>query len=232
MKILHVSCSPHGQRAESDKLARKIILHLLMEHPEATLLQRVIGDGSIPHIDANYALAQHSGTAEVTGDGSMALSDILIGELEEADVVVIGTPMHNYSVPSSLKAWIDHVVRARRTFQITPAGKVGGLRDRPVFVAVASGGRFSGEHVHQPDFLTPYLRAILGMVGLHDLTFFTVEGTVAAPAVLAETRARADRALREFFAARDQAGSAERLGNDQSTGGSPRDTRYALALAK
>ncbi|HEY4293864.1 FMN-dependent NADH-azoreductase [Luteibacter sp.] len=200
MNILLVSSSPHGQRAESDRLARKIVLHLLSHDPSATLVERMIGNGSLPHIDANYAVAQHSATAEVSAEGSMALSDILIREIEEADVVVIGTPMHNYGLPSSLKAWIDHVVRARRTFQITPAGKVGTLRDRPVFIAVASGGRFSGEHAHQPDFLTPYLRAILGMIGLHDLTFFSVEGTVAAPEILAETRARTDQALRNYFA--------------------------------
>lgn len=199
MKILLVSSSPHGQRAESDRLARKIVLHLLSHDPSAMLVERMIGNGSLPHIDANYALAQHSATAEVSSVGSIALSDMLIAELEEADVVVIGTPMHNFGLPSSLKAWIDHVVRARRTFHITPTGKVGTLRDRPVFIAVASGGRFSGEHVHQPDFVTPYLRAILGMIGLHDLHFFTVEGTVAAPEVLAETRARTDLALRNFF---------------------------------
>ena len=107
----------------------------------------------------------------------MVLSEELIRELESADFVVIGTPMHNLTVPSALKAWIDHVVRARRTFNVTPAGKVGTLRDRPVFVAIASGGRFSGERARQPDFLTPYLKAILGMIGLHDLTFFSVQGT-------------------------------------------------------
>lgn len=200
MNILHVSSSPHGQRAESTRLAHKIVLHLLAQDPMATLVERVIGDGSIPHIDANYATAQHSASAKVSAEGSIALSDTLIRELTEADVVVIGTPMHNYGLPSALKAWIDHVVRAWVTFQITPAGKVGTLRDRPVYIAVASGGRFLGDHTRQPDFLTPYLRAILGMIGLHDLHFFTVEGTVASPEIVVETRKRTDLALRSHFA--------------------------------
>ena len=76
-----------------------------------------------------------------------------------------------------LKVWIDHIVRARRTFNITKVGKVGTLQDRPVFVAIASGGRFSGDRAQQPDFLTPYLKAILALIGLHDLTFFSVQGT-------------------------------------------------------
>ena len=107
-------------------------------------------------------------------------------------MIVIGTPMHNLSLPSALKAWIDHVVRARRTFSLTKHGKVGTLRDRPVFIAVSSGGRFSGEHAHQPDFLTPYLKTILGMIGLRDLTFFSVEGTGAGADATASARAQAE----------------------------------------
>jgi FMN-dependent NADH-azoreductase len=82
---------------------------------------------------------------------------------------------------------------------MTPAGKVGALRDRPVFVAIASGGRFSGERARQPDFLTPYLRTILASVGLRDLTFFSVQGTGAGPDAVAEARARTDEALYAHF---------------------------------
>jgi FMN-dependent NADH-azoreductase len=162
-------------------------------------VNRVIGDRAITHVDANYALAQHAATAEVSAEGSIATSEELIQELESSDVVVIGTPMHNASVPSALKAWIDHVVRARRTFHMSKEGKVGTLRDRPVFVAVSSGGRFSGERARQPDFLTPYLRFILGTIGLHDLIFFSVEGTGAGPDALTEERARTDRAMQAYF---------------------------------
>jgi FMN-dependent NADH-azoreductase len=171
---------------------------LLQKEPTATLVNRVIGDGSIAHIDESYAISQAS-LADVSPNGSMAISEDLVRELENSDFLVIGTPMHNLTVPSALKAWIDHVVRARRTFRMTSAGKVGTLRDRPVFVAVASGGRFSGERAHQPDFLTPYLRHILGTIGLRNLTFFSVEGTAAAPDTLAKTRARTDHLLEEYF---------------------------------
>ena len=82
---------------------------------------------------------------------------------------------------------------------MTADGKVGALRDRPVFVAVSSGGRFSGERAHQPDFLTPYLKAILGTIGLHDLTFFSVEGSALGPGALAEARTKADQAMQAFF---------------------------------
>jgi FMN-dependent NADH-azoreductase len=199
MKILHISCSPRGRAAESDRLAQKIIGFLLEKEPVAILTNRMIGGGAIAHVDENYALAQHSATAEVSQVGSVATSEVLIQELESSDIVVIGTPMHNLSVPSALKAWIDHVVRAGRTFKVTREGKVGTLCNRPVFVAVSSGGRFSGERARQQDFLTPYLKVILGTVGLHNVTFFSVEGTGAGPDAIAEARAATDRALEAYF---------------------------------
>ena len=129
----------------------------------------------------------------------MSRSEELIQELESSDFVVIGTPVHNFTVPSALKAWIDHVVRIRRTFNKTGDGYAGMLRDRPVFVAVSSGGRYSGERARQPDFLTPYLRAILGIIGLHDLTFFSVEGSSLGPDAVAEAGTRTDQALKAYF---------------------------------
>jgi FMN-dependent NADH-azoreductase len=105
------------------------------------------------------------------------LSEALIREVEAADVIVIGTPMHNLTVPSVLKAWIDRILRAGRTFMSTPAGKMGMLRDRPVFIGIASGGVFSGRRASQPDFLTPYLSAVLGSIGLKTLQFLPVQAT-------------------------------------------------------
>jgi FMN-dependent NADH-azoreductase len=201
MNILHVSCSPRGRAAESYRLSEKIIAYLLESEPTATVTERFVGgvDG-MPSIDEDYAISQH-GSEDVSREGSASLSEELIRELENSDVVVIATPMHNFTVPAALKSWIDHVVRVRWTFDVSPEGKIGLLRDRPVFVAVSSGGKFFGERARQPDFLTPYLKAILGMVGLHDLTFFTVQGAAFGPDALAESRARTDRALQDHFSA-------------------------------
>jgi FMN-dependent NADH-azoreductase len=201
MKILQVDCSPRGQASESYRLSQKIIGFLLRSQPTAVLVHRMIG-GAIPHIDESYATAlgaTQQSPAELAPEGSMSLSEELIRELESSDVVVIGTPMHNFTVPSALKAWIDHIVRVRRTFDVTNEGKVALLRDRPVFVAVSSGGRYSGERARQPDFLNPYLTAILGTIGLHDLTFFSVEGTALGPDAVAAARTRTDQALQAYF---------------------------------
>ncbi|HTM78322.1 MAG TPA: NAD(P)H-dependent oxidoreductase [Devosia sp.] len=197
--ILHVSCSPRGPASESHKLALKIVALLLEKEPTAIVINRDLGAGTIGHVDTDYALSQ-GGPVDVSHEGSMIQSEEFVRELESADFVVIGTPMHNLTVPSSLKAWIDHVVRARRTFNVTSAGKVGLLRDRPVLVAVASGGRFSGERARQPDFLTPYLKAVLAMIGLNDLTFFSIQATgSSSPDVLNDTRAGTDRELQAHF---------------------------------
>jgi FMN-dependent NADH-azoreductase len=171
---------------------------LLESHPAASVVNRTVGDGSLSHVDENYAISQHS-DEDVSQEGTAATSAELIRELQGADILVIGTPMHNFTAPSALKAWIDHVVRVRWTFNVGRHGKVPLLHDRPVFVAVASGGRFSGDGARQPDFLTPYLKAVLSIIGLHDLKFFSVQGTAFGPELFAATVDRTDQALQEHF---------------------------------
>jgi FMN-dependent NADH-azoreductase len=201
MNILYVACSPRGTAAESDWLARTLISYLLIEHPGAEVTERLIGSRSMPHVDEDYATSQQA-AADVSPNGWAMLSDELIAELEAADVLVIGTPVHNYTVPSVLKAWIDHVVRVRRTFDLGSNGKAPLLRDRPVYVAVASGGHFMGEHARQPDFLTPYLTAILAMIGLHDVSYFSLQGTAFGAEAVAGARTKAKQSLHDYFALR------------------------------
>ncbi len=197
-KILHVSASPRGKAAESYRLSQNLIGALRERHPAADVIERPVGNGSLPHVDEDYAISQ-AAIQDVSGLGSMALSEDLVRELESADCLVISTPMHNLSIPSALKAWIDHVVRARRTFSVGPGGKTGLLQDRPVFIAIASGGRFSGEQARQPDFLTPYLKTILAMIGLKTVSFFTVQGTGAGGDALERTRQATHRDLAAHF---------------------------------
>lgn len=201
--ILYVRCSPVGQTSESDRLAQKVIGLIRQTEPSTSVIDRFVGGGALSHVDAHYAGvlggAVRNDTDGMSHRGTIVQSDSLIEELERADIVVIATPMHNFTVPSSLKAWIDHIVRVHRTFTVTPEGKVGNLPDRPVFVAVSSGGRYSGARARQPDFLTPYLIAILGTVGLRNLVFFSVEGTALGSDALGEARKKADEALLAYF---------------------------------
>jgi len=202
MKILHLYCSPRGRASESYRLSRSILDRLLERHPSARVVERALAAGAPSHVDGDYAavLGGMRAADAAPARGSLDESDRLIRELEEADRLVIGTPMHNYTVPSALKAWIDHVVRVHRTFLATPEGKTGSLRDRPVFVAVSSGGRYSHGEARQPDFLTPYLIAVLNTIGLRDIAFFSVEGAALGPQALATARERAARRVAVHFA--------------------------------
>jgi FMN-dependent NADH-azoreductase len=177
MNILHIDCSPR-QESHSRQLSAAIVEKLLEVAPAASISRRDFGTAPLPHAAPDYATALSSpATLAAPLRGALDLSEALIQEVEAADVVVIGTPMHNLTVPSVLKAWIDQILRAGRTFMSTPTGKMGMLRDRPVFVGVASGGVFTGNKANQPDFLTPYLTAVLGSIGLKTMQFLPLQAT-------------------------------------------------------
>jgi FMN-dependent NADH-azoreductase len=177
MNILHIDSSPRRE-SHSRELSAAIVLKLLEVAPGASVSRRDLGLAPLPHTLADYAAALASpATLAAPPKGSLDDSEGLIREVEAADVVVIGTPMHNYTVPSVLKAWIDQILRVGRTMKSTPAGKVGVLRDRPVFIGVASGGVFTGERANQADFLTPYLTLALNSIGLKTLQFLPIQAT-------------------------------------------------------
>ena len=184
--ILFISCSPRGPGSHSLAFAEEVLSRLRQNQPH--------GDSPKSRSSGEPGARRpmrHSATRSWTRPAPLqafAHSEGLIQELERADAVLIATPMHNFTVPAVLKAWIDQVVRIHRTFKSTPEGKVGVLADRSVFVVIASGGWFSGPSPTgtpaQPDFLTPYLRAILNTIGLLDVHFLALEGVTRGPAML------------------------------------------------
>jgi FMN-dependent NADH-azoreductase len=196
MNILHITCSPRGSHSASTRLSEFIVAQLLERASGANVTRRDLGLSPLPHVDEAFVWAVLGRAAEVQA-GAFALSETLIEELENAACIVIGTPMHNFTVPSALKAWIDHIVRIRRTFQSTPEGKVGLLPDRPVMVAVASGGHFAGDAARQPDFLTPYLEAILTTIGLRNVRFFTLQGMTRGADAAAAAWEQAEQSVRD-----------------------------------
>jgi FMN-dependent NADH-azoreductase len=177
MHILHIDCSPRRE-SHSRGLSAAIVGRLLEVAPGASIRRRDLGAEPLAHAVADYAdTLSTPATLASPLKGSLDVSEMLVREIEAADAVVIGTPMHNYTIPSNLKAWIDQVLRVGRTMKSTPAGKVGMLRDRPVFIGVASGGVFSGARANQPDFLTPYLSLVFHSIGLTTLQFLPLQAT-------------------------------------------------------
>ena len=177
MNILHIDCSPRPD-SHSRQLSAAIVQKLLEVAPDASISRRDFAAAPLPNATPDYATTLSSpATLAAPLKGALDLSEALIQKVEAAHAIVIGTPMYNLTVPSVLKAWIDQILRAGRTFESTSAGKVGMLRDRPVFIGIASGGVFTGERAHQPDFLTPYLSEVLGSIGLKTLQFLPVQAT-------------------------------------------------------
>lgn len=191
--LLRLDCSPRGEHAHSWRLADELQAHLERAWPGATTLRRTLADTPPPFVDAEFAasMGKHATPESAAGVPALTVSEAMIGELERTQALIIATPMHNYTVPASLKAWIDQVARGGRSFTVTPSGKIGKLTDRPAFVVVSSGGYYSGDRARQPDFLTPYLTAILATIGIASPTFIRIEGLTRGDAPLAEAYAAA-----------------------------------------
>lgn len=195
-RILFLTCSPRRADAHSARFAEEVLGELYARHPGLDVARHDLASNPPPIVDAGFSSAILSNDAAAP---ALAASEALIAALEAADALVIATPMHNYGVPAVLKAWVDQIVRIHRTFRSTPEGKVGVLPDRPVVVVVASGGWFTlpspiGTPA-QPDFLTPYLRAILATIGLRDLRVVTLEGMARGADSVAAAFAKARAAL-------------------------------------
>ena len=179
MNLLHIDCSPRAE-SYSRKLSSALVAQLCTVSIDANVVRRDLGHDPIPHASSAYAQALSSPGALATtqSDSALQLSEQLIREIEAADMLVIGTPMNNFTAPSVLKAWVDQILRMGRTIGASPTGeKVGLLQDKPVLVGIASGGFFTGPRAKQPDFLMPYLSAAFECIGLRSVRFFALQGT-------------------------------------------------------
>ena len=190
--LLHISASPRGANSYSRRYGT-MLSECICSAFQCSTVRRDLAQTPPPYPSAEFVEAS-LGPEACRGDGETTVlqhSDALIAELRSADIVVLDTPMHNFSVPAVLKSWIDHVVRPCRTFRNTPNGKVGLLRDRPVYMILASGGLLS-EGTGQSDYLTPYLRYVFGTMGLRRFEAFALDGMLrnAAEVVSKEAAAR------------------------------------------
>lgn len=200
-RILRIDCSPKGDAAHSWRLAGELTERLLAVRPGATLIHRVLAEQPLDLVDHGFARAMttHQTAEAAAGVAALGLSEVLIQELETTQAFVLGTPMHNFTVPAALKAWIDQVVRFGRSFKSTPDGKIGLLADRPSYIVIASGGYFTGERARQPDHLTPYLKDILPTIGIKNLEFILLEGLSRGDEAVEEAYATARRRIVELF---------------------------------
>ncbi|QHD07291.1 FMN-dependent NADH-azoreductase [Pseudomonas sp. R76] len=187
-RALLLSFSPHGKAAQTFKLARALLSDLV---PNAAITERDYGSQALPPLTREYANALT--TPGGLSGSATAVSEQLIVELETCDLLILCTPVHNFSVPAALKGWIDHVVRIQRSFTVNPQfEKVGLLNDRRTFVLVSSGNARKG---HEPDFLTPYVTAILATVGIRTVDFVYLGAMVRGEEAVARSVEQAHRQL-------------------------------------
>lgn len=172
-KVLEVSASARSASSASRQLTRDLIAALDDRFGNVETHRRDLAEG-VPLVDEAWIEANFTAEESRTAAQREALvfSDLLVDELKAADVLVIGAPLYNFSIPAALKAWIDMIARARRTFRYTENGPKGLLEGKKAYVVVATGGVPVGSPI---DFATPYLKHALAFVGITDVEVIAAE---------------------------------------------------------
>jgi len=181
MNILHITSSPRGRASYSNRVARNVLDELTTREPGATVTVRDLARDPLPHVGDDFFTATRGPNGPQT-DAQRALlarSDELVDELLAADVIVIAAPMINFTIPTNLKAWIDFVARAGRTFRYSEKGPEGLVKGKQVIIVPARGGIYAAGNAM--DFQVPYLKSVLGFLGMTDVEVLEVEGTAYGP---------------------------------------------------
>jgi FMN-dependent NADH-azoreductase len=178
-KILHIISSPRGEASYSIKLGKSIIEKIMVTYPDSIVTENVLVNKQFPHLEEAQITSFFTPPQQRTSQNLEAIqhSDEFIKEIMEADILVIGAPMYNFSIPSTLKAWIDHIARSGVTFKYDEKGPKGLVEGKKVYLAVASGGIYSEGLMKAYDFVTPYLLTVLGFLGITDVSIVRAEGT-------------------------------------------------------
>jgi len=199
--LLFVSASLSGESSRSGLLARELISALQAKEGTMRVVERELGTGLIPHLSGEYVHAISTPPVHRSARQNQLAKtgDALIEELEDADTVVIAAPMYNFTIPSTLKAWLDYVARAGRTFRYTAEGRPEGLlKDKKVYVVASRGGIYTRDSPTKAmDFQEPYLRAMLNFIGLNDIEFIRAEGQMISPVAAQAGLERARVAIRQ-----------------------------------
>jgi FMN-dependent NADH-azoreductase len=176
--ILHLKSSIQGAISYSIKLGDAIVEEIQHKYPDSTVEELNLVDVDIPHLKPEVLRTFFIPGNQLTEEekASISLSDALVKQLLSADIIVIGAPLINFTIHSSLKAWIDHITRAGITFGYSENGPIGMVTGKKVYVAMSSGGIYSEGPGKANDFVAPYLKAFLGFLGMTDLTVFRAEG--------------------------------------------------------
>ena len=175
MKILQINASARAESGNSTRLANAITAHLKSRHPAAEVEVRDLAKNPLPFLDGAGVTAVFTPADQRTPEqvARIALDEAMIARVQAADVLVLGVPMYNFGVSVQLKSFIDSIARAGVTFRYTEAGPEGLIKGKRVYVACARGGVYRDTPA---DSQTPYLRQVLGFLGMTDVEFIYAEG--------------------------------------------------------
>lgn len=177
LQVLRIDASARTDGSISRQLADRLLAGLSHRHGDLAVTRRDLARG-LPFVDADWIAANFTDpdARDTVQRAALARSDALVAEVQAADVLVIATPVYNFGVPATLKAWIDQVARARLTFRYTEKGPQGLLTGKKAYILVATGGTaIGGEY----DFATPWLRFILGFLGITDVEVIAADQGMA-----------------------------------------------------
>jgi len=206
--ILVLNTSPRGQRSQSRKLVQLFIDRWRQLFPEDKIGFREVGQSKIPHITEEWIGAAFSAPDQRSEEEKQALSlsDELVAEFIAADIYIVGVPMHNWSIPSGFKAYIDQLMRINRTWKFKsgkPDGEyVGLLRNKKMFLIATSGdfGYQQGGINHHMNFQTPYLKTVFNIMGIRDITEITLENEEYGGKAFQESIEKTHSAIEQLFA--------------------------------
>jgi FMN-dependent NADH-azoreductase len=173
--LLQINSSVFGDNGQSSQLNQQLVQEWLAKNPEGKVVKRDLTQDVIPHLDSTRVSAFFTPADKRSAEQQTIVdySDALINEIQQADAIVIGAPMYNFSIPSQLKSYLDHLARAGVTFKYTETGPVGLLDNKPVYIVTTRGG----VHKDLPsDSVTGFLNTFLNFIGLTDLHFIYAEG--------------------------------------------------------
>ena len=200
-QALIVTSSAQAGQSVSNRLAEAFERRLRRENRGIRIIRRDVGGEPVPHLTAE-TIGAIRGEAETDAEQrARRLSDEMIAELKAADIVIIAAPMYNFGMSSTLKAWFDHVVRARVTFRYTNEGSEGLLKGKKAVVIETRAGLYDQGPTAAMDHQEPHIRTLLGFIGIDDVTFVRAErlafGPDAAEASIAAAEAEFDSIVRE-----------------------------------
>lgn len=179
--VLRVTTSLFENDSVSSLLMEELLAKFQAGGENFHIVERNFRENPVPHLDADWLQALSTPAVDRSEEqqAKVSYSDSLVAEIQAADTLVIALPMYNFSVPSMLKAWIDHIARAGVTFKYTATGAEGLLQDKQVYLVSAMGGvheQGDTREKGQTDFLRPYVELIMGFIGLNDVEFITAAG--------------------------------------------------------